>query len=126
MDQVRDIVGQIHRSTLDQQAATTEIAKAVENIRSLGKGVKSSTDEQRRGSRLMTDSVTHVAAMLDQIAEATQAQAKSGETIQHALQVFRDVTSETIRRSGQLDTMVETLSVRSDRLDQAVGRFRTG
>jgi len=126
MAQVRDIVEQIHRSTLDQQAATTEIAGAIENIRSLGKGVKSSTDEQRRGSRLMTESVTHVASMLDQIAEATRAQAKSGENIQHALQVFRDVTGETIRRSGQLDTMVETLSVRSDRLDATVERFRTG
>jgi len=125
MAQVRDIVEQINRSTLDQQAATAEIARAVDNIRSLGKGVKSSTDEQRRGSRLMTESVTHVASMLDRISEATQAQAKSGETIAHALQVFRDVTSETIRRSGQLDTMVDTLSVRSDRLDNAVGRFRT-
>jgi methyl-accepting chemotaxis protein len=125
MTEVRDIVEQINRSTLDQQAATTEIANAVENIRSLGKGVKSSTDEQRRGSRLMTDSVTHVAAMLDQISEATRAQAKSSETIQHALQVFRDVTSQTLRRSGQLDTMVETLSVRSDRLDDVVVRFKT-
>ena len=125
MTEVREIVAQINRSTLDQQTATGEIADAVENIRSLGKGVKSSTDEQRRGSRLMTDSVTHVATMIEQIAEATRAQTKSSETIQHALQVFRDVTAESNRRAEELGTMVGTLSERSNRLDEAVARFKT-
>jgi methyl-accepting chemotaxis protein len=125
MAEVQEIVAQINRSTLDQQSATSEIAKAVENIRSLGKGVKSSTDEQRRGSRLMTDSVTHVATMIDQIAESTRAQTKSSETIQHALQVFRDVAGETIRRAETLGTMVETLSERSSRLEGVVARFKT-
>jgi methyl-accepting chemotaxis protein len=32
----------------------------------------------------MTDSVTRVASMIDQIAKATEAQTKSSETIQHA------------------------------------------
>jgi methyl-accepting chemotaxis protein len=125
MTEVKEIVEQINRSTLDQQTATGEIANAVENIRSLGKGVKTSTDEQRRGSRLMTDSVTHVATMIEQIAEATQAQTKSSETIQHALQVFRDGTTESSRRAEELGTMVATLSERSNRLDEAVGRFKT-
>ena len=125
MAEVKEIVAQINRSTRDQQTATSEIAKAVENIRSLGKGVKVSTDEQRRGSRLMTDSVTHVATMIEQIAEATQAQTKSNETIQHALQVFQDVTTESSHRADELGTMVGTLSQRCDRLEEAVGRFKT-
>ena len=73
----------------------------------------------------MTDSVTHVATMIEQIAEATLAQTKSSETIQHALQVFRDVTTESNRRAEELGTMVGTLSERSDRLDEVVGRFKT-
>jgi X-X-X-Leu-X-X-Gly heptad repeat protein len=125
MTEVNEIVAQINRSTLDQQKATGEIADAVENIRSLGKGVKASTDEQRRGSRLMTDSVTHVATMIDQIAEATQAQTKSSETIQHALQVFQDVTAESNSRAEELGTMVGTLSERSNRLEEVVARFKT-
>jgi len=125
MTEVKEIVAQINSSSLDQQKATGEIAKAVENIRSLGKGVKVSTDEQRRGSRLMTDSVTHVATMIEQIAEATQAQTKSSETIQHALQVFQDVTTESNRRAEELGTMVGTLSERCVRLERAVGRFKT-
>ncbi|MFQ5417581.1 MAG: methyl-accepting chemotaxis protein [Myxococcota bacterium] len=125
MTQVREIVEQINHSSLDQQAATSEIANAVENIRSLGKGVKTSTDEQRRGSRLMTDAVTHVATTLDQIAEATRAQAKSSEIIQQALRVFRDVAGDSLRRAEAIGSMVETLSERSTRLGDAVGRFGT-
>jgi methyl-accepting chemotaxis protein len=124
MSEVGTIVAQIKRSTLDQQGATSEIANAVENIRSLGVGVKASTDEQRRGSRLITESVTDVATMIEQISETTQAQGKSGATIAHALQVFRDVAGESTRRAASLATMVESLSERSARLEEVVGRFK--
>ena len=53
------------------------------------------------------------------------AQTKSSETIQHALQVFQDVTAESNRRAEELGTMVGTLSERSNRLDEAVARFKT-
>ncbi|MBW2288181.1 MAG: HAMP domain-containing protein [Deltaproteobacteria bacterium] len=124
MSEVGTIVTQINRSTLDQQAATGEIAKAVDNIRSLGTGVRASTEEQRRGSRLITESVTHVAGMIEEIVSTTQAQGKSGETIAHSLQVFRDVARESTRRAEDLATMVETLSERSSRLEEVVGRFK--
>jgi methyl-accepting chemotaxis protein len=124
MSEVGSIVAQINRSTLDQQAATGEIAKAVDNIRSLGTGVRASTEEQRRGSRLITESVTHVSGMIEQIVSTTQAQGKSGETITHSLQVFRDVARESTRRAEDLAAMVETLSERSNRLEEVVGRFK--
>jgi methyl-accepting chemotaxis protein len=124
MSEVGTIVAQINRSTLDQQAATGEIAKAVDNIRSLGTGVRTSTEEQRRGSKLITESVTHVAGMIEQIVETTKAQGKSGETITHSLQVFRDVDRESTRRAEDLAAMVETLSERSNRLEEVVGRFK--
>jgi methyl-accepting chemotaxis protein len=73
----------------------------------------------------MTESVTHVATMIEQIAEATQAQTKSSETIQHALQIFQDVTGESTRRAEELARMVGTLSERSSYLDEAVARFKT-
>jgi len=124
MSEVGTIVAQINRSTLDQQAATGEIAKAVENIRSLGTGVRASTEEQRRGSKLITASVTHVAGMIEQIVATTQAQGKSGETITHSLQVFRDVARESMRRADDLERMVEALSERSNRLNEVVSRFK--
>ncbi len=95
------------------------------NIRLLGNQVRRSTDEQRRGSRLITESVTEVAAMIDQIAEATQSQTKNNETIEHALQVFRDVTDETTRRADAFNAMVATLSERSEHLEQEINRFKT-
>jgi methyl-accepting chemotaxis protein len=61
--------------------------------------------------------------MIEQIVATTQAQSKSGETITHSLQVFRDVTRESTRRSEDLEKMVETLSERSNRLKEVVGRF---
>ncbi len=58
--------------------------------------------------------------------EATQSQAKSNETIEHALQVFRDVTDEATRRAEAINTMVATLSERSEHLEQEIDRFKTG
>ena len=63
--------------------------------------------------------------MIDQIAEATKSQAKSNATIEHALQVFRDVTDETTRRAEAINAMVATLSERSDHLEQEIDRFKT-
>ena len=125
MIEVKQIVEQIIRSIHDQTNATAEIANAVERMRSLGHRVKSSTDEQRRGSRFITNAVTNVAAMINQIAEATQSQAINSETIQQALQVFRGVTDETTRRAEAINTVVSTLSERSERLEREVDRFKT-
>ena len=125
MVEVRQIVEQIIRSIHDQTGATTEIANAVERMRSLGRRVKSSTDEQRRGSRFITNAVTNVAAMINQIAEATKSQASNSETIQQALQVFRDVTGETNRRAEAINAVVSTLSERSRRLEGEIDRFKT-
>ncbi len=122
---VKGIVEQIQHSTREQHRATSEIAESVGNIRLLGGQVRRSTDEQRRGSRLITESVTEVTALIDQIAEATLTQAKSNETIEHALQVFRDVTDEATRRAEAINTMVATLSERSENLEQEIDRFKT-
>ena len=124
MSEVGTIVAQINRSTLDQQTATGEIAMAVDNIRSLGTRVRVSTEEQRRGSKLITESVTHVAGRIEQIVATTKAQGKSGETITHSLQVFREVARESARRAQNLEAMVGTLSERSNRLEEVVGRFK--
>jgi methyl-accepting chemotaxis protein len=125
MRDVQEIVDQINQSTHQQHTATNEIARAVENIRNLGTAVRHSTEEQRRGSRLITNAAANVTAMVSQIAEATNAQTKSSETIQHALQVFRDVSDETSRGAEEINASVTTLSERAERLEQEIGRFKT-
>jgi methyl-accepting chemotaxis protein len=62
---------------------------------------------------------------VNHIAEATQAQTKSAENIQHALGVFRDVTSETNSSVEAINEMVAMLSERAAKLEQEIGRFRT-
>ena len=94
-------------------------------IRALGAGVRKSTEEQRRGSGVITTEVTRMAGRIDLIAGATQAQTESSETIHDALQVFRDVTEETTRRAEAIRDMVTTLSERSQRLAREIGRFKT-
>ncbi len=95
------------------------------SIRSLGHGVRHLTDEQLRGSRLITDAMASVTTMINQIAVATQAQATSSEAIEESLTVFRDISNETSRRAEGMTTMVTTLSERSAKLEREVGRFKT-
>lgn len=125
VNEVNQIGVRFERTARDQQAATSEIAAAIESIRMLGLDVSRSTDEQRRGSALITNAVTDVSGLVSHIAEATQAQTKSNEAIQHALSVFRDVTSETNRSVESINEMVSMLSERAIRLETEIGRFRT-
>lgn len=125
MNDVRQIVETINRSTRDQNRANMEIANAVQNIRELGENVRRSTSEQRQESSLITNAVNSVAEQLSQIAGATQAQTKSCETIHQALRVFREVMDETTGRTEAINEMVARLLERSRQLDQEIGRFKT-
>lgn len=125
LQSMADMVDRFDRSARDQQGAASEIDVAVEAIRELGTEVRRSTEEQSRGSSLITNAVTEATTMVGEIVEATQAQAKSTEEIEHALEVFRDVASETNRRVESINEMVSMLSERSRRLSDEIGRFRT-
>jgi methyl-accepting chemotaxis protein len=93
-------------------------------MRQLGQEVKRSTAEQSRESKLITNAVENVTAMINQIAAAMQAQTRGAEKINEALTVFRDVKIESSRKAHEMKGMVETLSSRSRKLEQEVGRFR--
>lgn len=125
MRSVTDMVERFDRSARDQQHAASEIDVSVDAIRRLGLEVRRSTEEQSRGSSLITNAVSEASALVGQIVEATQAQTKSTEEIEHALQVFRDVAAETNRRVVSINEMVSMLSERSRRLADEIGRFRT-
>jgi methyl-accepting chemotaxis protein len=124
INNVKEIVQQIDGAAREQQGATSEIARAIENIRALGVGVHESTQEQRQTGRSIADAMMSVTGMIEKIADATKSQAASNETIQHALQVFRDTSEESIRRAGEMTTMVSTLSQRSQTLETEVDRFK--
>ena len=126
---VEDIVNQIVErfglSARDQLNATTDIASAIESIRQMGLDVRRSTDEQRHGSVLIMNSITEVSGLISHIAEATQDQTKSAENIHHALEVFREVTSDTNVSVEAINQMVAMLSERAAKLESEIGRFRT-
>jgi methyl-accepting chemotaxis protein len=123
--EVKEIVEQINHSARDQHRATSEIASAIEVIRPLGIEVRRSTEEQRNGSRMITNAMHRMTEMIHQIAEATKSQAGNSETIQHALQLFGEISEGTTRRANDMNTMVSTLSQRSQKLEREIGRFKT-
>jgi methyl-accepting chemotaxis protein len=125
INEVKLMVEQINLSTRDQHRATAEIANAIEIIRSLGMGVRCSTDEQRQGSRLITNAMLSMSEMVAQISEASKAQAASSEAIEHSLHVFHDISEESTRRADNMNTMVSTLSQRSQKLEREMDRFKT-
>ena len=121
--EVREIVEGIDRSTHHQHASMGEIASSVERIRDLGNAVRLSTEEQRRGSRLITNGSTNLSSMASQMAEAIAAQGRSNQTIEGALRVFHDVAEETTRGVDAINQSVDMLSERAKRLEDAIGSF---
>jgi len=93
-------------------------------MKDLGQRVKRSTQEQSKESGLITQSVEIIAARIQEILSATTEQSKQGDQIAQALQVFREVTHESNRRSEEMRTSLEDLSERSQDLEQEIGRFR--
>ena len=125
MSAVNQSVERFGLSARDQLNATTDIASAIESIRQMGLDVRRSTDEQRHGSVLIMNSITEVSGLISHIAEATQDQTKSAENIYHALEVFREVTSDTNVSVEAINQMVAMLSERAVKLEAEIGRFRT-
>lgn len=125
MQQLKDIAQQLNRGTHEQDNASADITRAVERMRDLGQRVKRSTQEQSKESTLITRSVEVVASRINQILEATTEQSKQGRQILEALQVFRDVTSQSTARGQVLRQSLDDLSERSHVLEEEIGRFRT-
>lgn len=125
MKAVTEMVERFDRLARDQQNAASEINVSIESIRTLGLEVRRSTEEQSRGSSLITNAVTEATALVGEIVKATQAQTKSTEAIDSSLEVFRNVADETNRRAETINQMVSMLSDRSRRLAEEIGRFRT-
>ena len=63
--------------------------------------------------------------MIQGILRATQSQSKGSATIQEALMVFREVTSETVGQSSTLGEMVQSLSELAQRLENEIDSFKT-
>jgi methyl-accepting chemotaxis protein len=124
MNHVKSIAVQLGRGTHEQDAASVEITRGVEQMAHLGLEVKNAAQEQRRESSLITQSVEIVASRIKEISVETKDQSKRADLIQEALQVFRDVTVASAQRAAQMKTTVGELSERARGLEEEVGRFR--
>jgi methyl-accepting chemotaxis protein len=125
MDRVRGRVEQTNRATREQGKVSSEIAEMVERMRELGQEVNRVMGEQSRQSQIMTGAVADVAAGVEQILQATRAQAGESETIQQTLGVFRDVAAESSRRAHALHRMIAKLGERSRALQETSDHFET-
>ena len=123
MERVRARVDETNQSTREQAKLAAAIGGVVERIRDLGHEVKRATSEMRRQSELITRAVHDVDRGVDGILEKSHAQAREGENIHRALGVFREVASESARRSGDFERMIEGLAERSTGLEGAIDRL---
>lgn len=98
--------------------------KAVENMRLLGIEVKRSTQEQGKGSKLITNASQKVMLMIRQILQATQEQSSGSQRIDHSLIIFKETTEKSAQRANEMTEAVGALSQRSRELEQEIGRFK--
>jgi methyl-accepting chemotaxis protein len=124
MAQVKDIVSQITRAVTEQEGASGEIMRSVDDVRGLGQEVRLSAQAQSKESRAITAAVEEVAVRMTQIAQATSDQRRGSEQIGTALDVFREAIDKGGRWSEEIRAILEALSSRSSDLESQVGRFR--
>jgi len=124
MTLVKETATQLSRGTHEQDSASSEITRGVEQMRHLGLEVKNSAQEQRRESSLITRSVEVVAAKITEISVETKDQSKRADQIQEALYVFREVTIQSTRRAEETGETVNDLSAHAAELEEEIGRFR--
>lgn len=124
MTLVKETAAQLNRGTHEQDSASSEITRGVEQMRHLGLEVKNAAQEQRRESGLITQSVEIVAAKIKEISVETKDQSKRADQIQEALQVFREVTVQTTRRAEETAETVNDLSAHAKELEEEIGRFQ--
>jgi methyl-accepting chemotaxis protein len=123
--EIDEAVDAIHRSTREQELSSEEIARQIASIRDLGGAVRESTEQQRRGSSLVSKAATQMSESLSQIVGATSALSKSGETIEQTLSVFSEVSAETVGSAEAITAAVGTLQKRAEWLEDESRRFRT-
>lgn len=124
MNHVKAIALQLGRGTHEQDAASVEITRGVEQMAHLGLEVKSAAQQQRRESSLITQSVEIVASRIKEISVETKDQSKRADSIQEALKVFREITIASARRAEQTKATVDELTERTRELEERIGRFR--
>lgn len=124
--EIDEAVQAIRCSTLEQEQSSEEIAKQIESIRELGAAVQQSMQKQRQGSSLVSKAATQISETLSEIVVATNAQSRSGETIESTLRVFSEVSAETVRSAEAITAAVGKLLKRAEWLAQESQRFRTG
>ena len=115
---------QLNRGTHEQDSASAEITRGVEQMRHLGLEVKNAAQEQRRESSLITQSVEIVATKIKEISISTKDQSKRADQIQEALEVFREVTIQSTRRAEETGETVNDLSAYAKVLEKEIGRFQ--
>lgn len=125
MNHVKSIALQLGRGTHEQDNASAEITKGVEQMRHLGFEVKRAAQQQSRESSLIAESVEVVASRIREISLETNAQSKGADQIREALQVFREITLRSATRAEQTKATVGELTDHAHGLEAEVGRFRT-
>lgn len=125
MGHVKSIAIQLGRGTHEQDNASAEITKGVEQMRHLGFEVKRAASQQRKESSLITESVEVVASRIREISVETNDQSKRADQIREALQVFREITVRSATRAEQTKATVGELTDHAQGLEEQVGRFRT-
>ncbi|MEZ4292148.1 MAG: methyl-accepting chemotaxis protein [Myxococcota bacterium] len=125
MSQVKDIAMQLNRGTHEQDSASTEITRGVEQMRQLGLEVRSAAQEQRRESSLIT-AIRRGRRRQD---PRDRRRREGSEQARRpdpggAARIPRGDAAEPSRRAEQTGATVRELSEHAESLEQEIGRFR--
>ena len=100
------------------------IVQAAERMRDITRQVRSATQEQTTGSRLIANAVESVTAQASQVARSTAKQSLGTQQISEAIDRIQKITKETVDVSIEMDMAVKALKQKADALQSELEGFK--
>lgn len=122
-EQVKDMVAHMQENIQAQEQKNVVLREASSKMREISVHVKGTTREQSAGSRLITDAMEKITAMVHQIDNSIKEQQEStGGVVTSAVQI-RQIADQTQESMIQLDEVVSVLGEQIQVLTEIVDEF---
>ncbi|MDT8419166.1 MAG: methyl-accepting chemotaxis protein [Desulfuromonadales bacterium] len=119
---ISGMLEQIAGAMREQTESTRQMSGAAQAMTDIAARVKLSTDEQSRGGQQIAEGIEHIQHMIEQIDSATQhLKLRSGQVID-AVSAVHSIAEKNADRANEMSEGIETLSVQAGKLQKPADR----
>lgn len=124
IEQITYMLEGILNATREQAAGSQNIILAAVKVRDTTSQVRDATAEQERGAKEIGHALERINQMANFIRRSVEEHKHATEKVRDAIEFIRQSTGVNIQESSSLESVVASLNEQSQKLQEAVGRFR--